>query len=50
MIDMGYVHYYLGIEVTQNPKSIFLSQNKYIGHLLNKFCMTKCNPLTAPME
>jgi len=39
MTDLGYVHYYLGIEVTQHPKSIFLSQ-KYIGDLLNKFGMS----------
>ena len=32
--DLGYVHYYLGIEVTQHPKFIFLSQKKYIGDLL----------------
>eukprot|EP00253_Pinus_taeda_P028105 PITA_28105 len=50
MIDLGYVHYYLGIEVTQHSKSIFLSQKKYIGDLLNRFGMTKCNPLTTPME
>ena len=47
---MGYVHYYLGIEVTQHPKSIFLSQKKYIGDLLNRFGMTECNPLSTPME
>ena len=39
MTDLGYVHYYLCIEVTQHPKSIFLSQKKYIGDLLNKFGM-----------
>eukprot|EP00253_Pinus_taeda_P003729 PITA_03729 len=50
MIDLGYVHYYLGIEVTQHPKSIFLSQKKYIGYVLNRFGMTKCNLLTTPME
>eukprot|EP00253_Pinus_taeda_P009050 PITA_09050 len=50
MIDLGYVHYYLGIEVTQHPKSIFLSQKKYIGDLLNRFGMTECNPLTTPIE
>lgn len=50
MTDLGYVHYYLGIEVTQHLKSIFLSQRKYIGYLLNKFGMTECNPLTTPME
>eukprot|EP00253_Pinus_taeda_P018732 PITA_18732 len=50
MTGLGYVHYYLGIEVIQHPKSIFLSQKKYIGDLLNRFGMTECNPLTTPME
>eukprot|EP00253_Pinus_taeda_P004794 PITA_04794 len=50
MIALGYVHYYLGIEVTQHTKSIFLSQKKYIGDVLNMFGMTECNPLTTPME
>eukprot|EP00253_Pinus_taeda_P025698 PITA_25698 len=50
MIDLGYVHYYLGIQVAQHSKSIVLSQKKYIGDLLNKFGMTKCNPVTTPME
>lgn len=50
MTDLGYVHYYLGIEVTQHPKSIFLSQKKCNGDLLNRFGMDECNPLTTPME
>ena len=50
MTNLGHLHYYLGIEVTQNPKYIFISQKKYIGELLNKFGMTKCNPLSTPME
>eukprot|EP00253_Pinus_taeda_P009855 PITA_09855 len=50
MTDLGYVHYNLGIEVTQHPKSIFLSQKKYIGDLLNRFGMKECNPLSTPME
>eukprot|EP00253_Pinus_taeda_P035668 PITA_35668 len=50
MTDLSYVHYCLGIEVTQHPKFIFLSQKKYIGDLLNRFGMTECNPLTTPME
>eukprot|EP00253_Pinus_taeda_P001766 PITA_01766 len=50
MTDLGHVHYYLGIELTQHPKFIFLFQKKYIGYLLNRFGMAKCNSLTTPME
>eukprot|EP00253_Pinus_taeda_P015977 PITA_15977 len=42
MNDLGYVHYYLGIEVTQHPRSIFLSQKKYMGDLLNRFMQKPC--------
>jgi hypothetical protein len=50
MMDMGYLHYYLGTEVTQNQKHVFISQNKYIGEMLKKFGMVDCNPLSTPME
>jgi len=50
MTYLGYVHYYLGIEVTQHHKYIFFSQKKYIGYLLNKFGMVECNPLSTLME
>jgi hypothetical protein len=50
MTNLGYLHYYLGIEVTQNPKYIFTSQNKYVRELLNKFGMFECNSLSTPME
>ena len=50
MTNLGYVHYYLGIEVSQHPKFIFLSQKKYIANIWNKFGMDECNPLTTPME
>ena len=41
MTYLGYVHYYLGIEVTLHLKFIFLSQKKYIGDMLNKFGMVE---------
>jgi hypothetical protein len=50
MIYLGHIHYYLGIEVVQNPMYIFISQNKYIGELLNKFGMDECNVVSTPME
>ena len=50
MTDLRHLHYYLGIEVIQNSRYIFISQNKYIGELLNKFGMAKCNHVSSPME
>jgi hypothetical protein len=43
MTDLGHLHYYLGIKVTQNKNYIFISQKKYIGEFLNKFGMVECN-------
>jgi hypothetical protein len=31
MTYLGHLHYYLGIEVNQNPKYIFISQKKYVS-------------------
>jgi len=50
MTDLGLLHYYLGIEVIQNPKFIFISQKKYIGELLCKFGMQDCNYVSTPIE
>ena len=50
MTDLGLLHYYLGIEVDQKPKYIFISQKKYIGDLLSKFRMLDCNSVSTTME
>jgi hypothetical protein len=50
MTNLGHRHYYLGIEVIQNPKYIFISQKRYTGELLNKFGMEECNHVYTPME
>lgn len=50
MIDLGLLHYYLGIEVIQNPKFIFISQKKYIGELLCRFGMQDYNSVSTLIE
>jgi hypothetical protein len=50
MTYSGHLHYYLAIDVIQNPRDIFISQNKYIGVLFNKFGIDECNHVSTPME
>ena len=50
MIDLGHLHDYLGIEVTQHPKYISISQKTYIEEFFTRFCMTECNTLSNPMK
>ena len=38
--DLGYMHYFLGMEVHQENNGIFLSQKKYAQDILKKFKMT----------
>jgi hypothetical protein len=49
-IDLGELHYYLGVEVSQHPNQIFLSQTKYATEILKKFGMEDCKPSLTPME
>jgi hypothetical protein len=37
MKDLGLMHYFLGLEVWQNPKKIFLNQGKYAIEILKRF-------------
>jgi len=50
MTDMGLMEYFLGLEVKQGEKGIFVSQVRYAEEILNKFKMTNCNPVSTPME
>ena len=50
MTNLGLLHYYLGIEVWQQPNSVSISQAKYASELLKKFRIEDCNPNKTPID
>eukprot|EP00253_Pinus_taeda_P031355 PITA_31355 len=50
MKDLGLMHYFLGLEVWQKPREIFLSQGKYVVKLLERFGMVDYKSVTTLME
>jgi hypothetical protein len=49
MKDLGLMRYFLGIQVKQSLRKIFISQEKYVADLLKKFNMLECKPIASPM-
>ena len=50
MKDLGHLKYFLGIEVSQYDKGIFLSQRKYSLDLLQETGMSACQTTDTPVE
>jgi len=50
MKDLQLMHYFLGLEVWQKPREIFLFQRKYVVKLLERFRMVNCKFVTTPLE
>jgi len=50
MKDLGKLHYFLGIEVIQSPKGIWLLQRQYALNKLSEYGMTSCKPISIPLE
>ena len=50
MTDIGLMAHFLGIEVVQSEKGIFISQSSYAKEILKRFNMENCNPVTTPVE
>ncbi|EOY20985.1 Cysteine-rich RLK (RECEPTOR-like protein kinase) 8 [Theobroma cacao] len=50
MSNLGLMHYFLGIEVMQSPISIFISQNKYVLEILDRFKMKDYNLVCTQIE
>lgn len=49
MSDLEIMNYFLGIEVYQSVAGIFITQNKYVWQILDKFLMD-CNPVDTPIK
>ena len=48
--DLGYLRYFLGMEVVRSKKGIFFSQRKYVLDLLKETGMLGCKPADTPMD
>jgi hypothetical protein len=48
MMDMGLLHFFLGLEISQDASGIKLSQAKYARDLLERFHMTDCKSALTP--
>jgi hypothetical protein len=49
MADIGLMHYFLGLEVWQEPGHIFLGHGKYVCDILRRFQIEDCRPMTTPL-
>jgi hypothetical protein len=49
MSMLGELSLFLGLQVTQSEKGIFISKTKYIKEMLKKFQMEDSKPISTPM-
>nr|GEU74965.1 hypothetical protein [Tanacetum cinerariifolium] len=50
MSAMGELNFFLGLQVLQKKDGIFLSQDKYVGDILNKFGYSDVRSANTPMD
>ncbi|GJY83965.1 retrovirus-related pol polyprotein from transposon TNT 1-94, partial [Tanacetum coccineum] len=49
MSMMGKLSFFLGLQISQSPRGIFLNQSKYALESLKKYGMETCDPADTPM-
>ena len=49
MSMMGELTYFLGLQIKQFDKGMFISQGKYVKDMLKKFELTSCSAMKTPM-
>ncbi|GJV71176.1 retrovirus-related pol polyprotein from transposon TNT 1-94 [Tanacetum coccineum] len=49
MSMMGKMSFFLGLQISQSPRGIFINQTKYALETLKKYGMDSCDPVDTPM-
>ncbi|GJR51799.1 retrovirus-related pol polyprotein from transposon TNT 1-94 [Tanacetum coccineum] len=49
MSMMGKLSFFLGLQISQSPRGIFLNQSKYALEYIKKYGMETCEPVNTPM-
>ncbi|GJW06717.1 retrovirus-related pol polyprotein from transposon TNT 1-94 [Tanacetum coccineum] len=49
MSMMGKISFFLGLQISQNPRGIFINQSKYALESLKKYGFDSCDPVDTPM-
>ncbi|XP_062217755.1 uncharacterized mitochondrial protein AtMg00810-like [Phragmites australis] len=49
-MDLGDLHYFLGISVSRSPSGLFPSQRQYAADLLQRAGMAECHSTTTPVD
>ncbi|GKA20342.1 putative ribonuclease H-like domain-containing protein, partial [Tanacetum coccineum] len=49
MLMMGQISFFSGLQISQNPRGIFINQSKYANEILKKFDLHKSDPVDTPM-
>jgi hypothetical protein len=50
MTDLGFLHYFIGLQVLQTNERTFISQSKYVCDLIPLFHMEYCKPSPSPFH
>nr|GEY15347.1 hypothetical protein [Tanacetum cinerariifolium] len=48
MSMMGKISFFLGLQISQSPRGIFINQSKYALESLNKYGFESCDPVDTP--
>nr|GEV93165.1 hypothetical protein [Tanacetum cinerariifolium] len=49
MLMMGKISFFLGLQISQSPRCIFINQLKYTFESLKKYSFDSCDPVDTPM-